>query len=424
MTLRTQIQRHLSTILAIIALLVVAAVVGSYILVNQRLRLPWEDYYAIKAELPTAQAITPGQGQTITVAGVEVGEIGDVSLKNGRAIVRMDIKRDKLDKVHADAQVLVRPRTGLQDMTIDMDPGTESAPVLDEDDVIPVARSTPQVNVDEILAGLDGDVRGYVQSLVQGLGDGLKDGRALNLRELLKTSRPVLAKTDELQSALTSRRRELRRLVSNLASLTGRVDDQSVDLQQLVEQGNATFGAIASEDAALRTALSELPGTLREADGALTAARPLARALKPTLEELEPTARRLVPALEDIASLSRTGLPAVQQLRGLSREARPTVRQTSAAVQQLIPLTADLTRSVDVLRRITNTIAYNPPGREEGYLFWLAWFAHNGSSMLSTQDANGAVWRGQLIVSCSNINQAGLLVPLLAPLASAGICPE
>ena len=30
------------------------------------------------AELATAQAVVPGQGQTVRVAGVRVGEVGDV----------------------------------------------------------------------------------------------------------------------------------------------------------------------------------------------------------------------------------------------------------------------------------------------------------------------------------------------------------
>ncbi|PTL58371.1 MlaD family protein [Paraconexibacter algicola] len=424
MNLRQQLRKYSVTILAIFGLLIAAVAVGSYILVNQRLRLPWEDFYSVKVELPTAQAITPGQGQTVTVAGVNVGEIGAVDLVNGRAVVRMDIERNKLDAVHADAKVLVRPRTGLQDMTIDMDPGTPSAPKLGSDDVLPVSRATPTVNVDEVLAGLDGDTRGYVQALVQGLGDGLAGDRALNLREILKTSQPTLARTKELTAALRGRRVELRRLVSRLASLSGRVAGQSDDLQALVSQGNTTFAAIASEDDALRRGLAELPGTLGEVDGALAAARPLARDLKPALTRLEPTARRLRPALQDLASLARTGGPAVRELRGLSREARPTARQTAAAVKALTPVTADLDRSMAVLGRVVNTIAYNPPGKEEGYLFWLAWFGHNTTSMLSTNDGNGVAWRGQVIVSCANVNQAGLLVPLLQPLADLGVCPK
>lgn len=424
MNLGRQLRKHFSTLLAIVGLLVIALVVGGYILDKQRLKLPWEDIYSVKVELPTAQAITPGQGQTVTVAGVNVGEIGAVDLVNGRAVVRMDIERAKLDAVHTDAKVLVRPRTGLQDMTIDMDPGTVGSPMLDEDDVLPVSRATPTVNVDEVLAGLDGDTRGYVQALVQGIGGGLDGDRALNLREILKTSRPTLARTKELTAALTGRRTELKRLVSSLASLSGRVAGQSDDLQSLVSQGNATFAAIAAEDDALRRGLSDLPGTLREVDGALAAARPLARELRPALTRLEPTARRLQPALRSLQSLANTGVPAVRELRGLSREARGTARQASAAVTALTPLTADLDRSMTVLGRIANTVAYNPPGKEEGYLFWLAWFGHNATSMLSTQDANGATWRGQVIASCSTINQAGLLVPLLQPLAELGVCPK
>lgn len=424
MSLKTQLRRNFTTILAIIGLLAIATVVGSYILVNQRLTFPWEDIYTVKVELPTAQAITPGQGQTVTVAGVEVGQISDVSLVDGRAVASLDIERDKLDGVRADAKVLVRPRTGLQDMTIDVDPGTTDAPLLDEGDVLPVSRATPNVNVDEVLAGLDADVRGYVQGLIQGLGDGLDGENAVNLRELLKTTRPVLARTEELQTAIAGRRRELRRLVSNLASLSERVAGQSGDLQALVSQGNATFAAIAAEDDALSRALEELPGTLEEADGALAAARPLARELVPTLDRLEPTARELRPALENLASLSRTGVPAVRELRGLSKEAGGTARQAADAIEQLLPVTRDLVPSLTVLRGATNELAYNPPGTEEGYLFWLAWFAHNGSSMLSTQDANGSVWRGQLIISCSNVQVGSLLLPILAPLAEAGICPK
>ncbi len=43
------------------------------------------EFYELKAELPTAQAVVPGQGQTVNIAGVKVGEVGDVRLENGRA---------------------------------------------------------------------------------------------------------------------------------------------------------------------------------------------------------------------------------------------------------------------------------------------------------------------------------------------------
>ena len=85
-------------------LVIGAAAIGGYILSNQRFYLPaWvpvlgTDFYEVKAELPTAQAVVPGQGQTVNIAGVKVGEVGDVRLENGRAVVTMKIK----EQVHAD----------------------------------------------------------------------------------------------------------------------------------------------------------------------------------------------------------------------------------------------------------------------------------------------------------------------------------
>ncbi|WP_205696245.1 MCE family protein [Conexibacter sp. SYSU D00693] len=424
MTLRTQIRRYIVPFAAIFGLLVIAAAVGGIVLDNQRLRWPWDDVYSVEVELPTGQALTPGQGQTVTVAGVQVGEIGNVELRNGRAVVRLDIERRELGAVHADAKVLVRPKTGLQDMTIDMDPGTSRAPVLGEDDVLPVDRATPSVNVDEVLAGLDTDVRGYVKGLLQGFGDGLRGDRALNLRSLLRTSQPALARTKELTQAIAARRVELRRLVSGLADVSDRLADQGGDLTKLVEQGNTTFAALGSQDAALRSALSKLPGTLDEANAALATARPLARELRPALQRLTPTAEKLRGALDDLRPLARTGTPALGQLRGLSREAQPLAGNLQTALTNLQPLTPDLNRAFSVLRYVTNELVHNPEGKEEGYLFWLAWFAHNVNSMTSTQDANGGGWRGQLVFSCSNVQVGQLLLPLLAPAAQAGICPK
>ena len=76
--------------MAILFLVVVGrSAIGGYILSNQRFYLPaWvpvvgTDFYEVKAELATAQAVVPGQGQTVNIAGVKVGEIGEVELEDG-----------------------------------------------------------------------------------------------------------------------------------------------------------------------------------------------------------------------------------------------------------------------------------------------------------------------------------------------------
>src|SRR5437763_9208194 len=96
--------------------------------------------FKLKAEFSDAQAVIPGQGQTVRVAGVEVGKIGDVEPKNGVAVVTMNLDRDKIDNheldIRSDASAQLRPRTGLKDMFIELDPGSAGRK-LHEGDTIP-----------------------------------------------------------------------------------------------------------------------------------------------------------------------------------------------------------------------------------------------------------------------------------------------
>jgi hypothetical protein len=51
-----------------------------------------------------------------------------------------------------------------------------------------------------------------------------------------------------------------------------------------------------------------------------------------------------------------------------------------------------------------NTLAFNPPGSEEGFLFWASWLNHTTANVFSTQDAHGPVRRGLVIIGCSQLN--------------------
>jgi phospholipid/cholesterol/gamma-HCH transport system substrate-binding protein len=70
--MRTAIRKHWRDFLAVGVLVVAAIVVTGYILQEQRLRIPIleEKPFELKAEFTTAQAVVPGQGQSIRVAGV------------------------------------------------------------------------------------------------------------------------------------------------------------------------------------------------------------------------------------------------------------------------------------------------------------------------------------------------------------------
>ena len=90
------IRKHWVDFLAIVGLAILGVAVGVYILSQQDFRFPLVQAKPkqIEIELANAQAVQPGQGQTVRVAGVEVGRIADVELEDGIAVVTLDIEND------------------------------------------------------------------------------------------------------------------------------------------------------------------------------------------------------------------------------------------------------------------------------------------------------------------------------------------
>ena len=91
--MRHAISKHMRDFIAIILLSFFALGITGYILAHQRFYLPnWvpvlgTNFFEVKGEFSTAQSVTPGQGQTVDIAGVPVGEIKRVDLeKYGRVV--------------------------------------------------------------------------------------------------------------------------------------------------------------------------------------------------------------------------------------------------------------------------------------------------------------------------------------------------
>ncbi len=162
--MKRAIRQHPSDFVAILVLLVLSVVVAGYVLSHERLRFPFiqSTPMSMNAEFSTAQAVTPGQGQSVSVSGVQIGEIGAVTLKNGIAVVRMDIDDKYKHLIHQDATALLRPKTGLKDMFIELNPGTNNAPMAKPGYTIPVSNTLPDINLDEVFASLDADTRQYL----------------------------------------------------------------------------------------------------------------------------------------------------------------------------------------------------------------------------------------------------------------------
>ena len=135
--MRRAIAKHRTDFAAIAALIVAAFGVTLYILEHQPSFTFGQSYYTVRAQFATAAAVTSGQGQAVTIAGVQVGLVGGVTLQDGRAVVTMDIYQ-RYAPIYRDASVLLRPRTPLKDMYLALDPGNRSAGPIPMVKVLPV----------------------------------------------------------------------------------------------------------------------------------------------------------------------------------------------------------------------------------------------------------------------------------------------
>jgi phospholipid/cholesterol/gamma-HCH transport system substrate-binding protein len=437
---RSAISKHMRDFVALVLLFVIALGVGGYILSNQRFYLPkWvpfvgSDYVKYKADFATAQSVTPGQGQTVNVAGVKVGEITKVDLQDGHAVITMSIKR-KYTPIYKNATALLRPKTGLNDMLIELTPGSKSAGVLPASQPIPINQTLPNVNADEILASLDGDTRDYLRLLIAGAGEGLRnnsDKLAADFKRFSPTGRDLLKITKEL----ATRHANIRRSIHNFSLLSQALGNKDTDLARLVDSSNQVFRAFADQDQQLRQTLRLLPGTLQATNTGLAKANRLGKVLGPTLGALRPGARALGPSLRETRPFLRTTTPVIRdQLRPFARDALPTVKLLRPAVRQIAQATPKLTTSFGVLNELLNELAYNPPGSaDEGYLFYTAWANHAGATVFATQDAHGPIRHGIVQVSCTSLaalqalgqvnQQLGTLVDLLHTPPVSQVCPK
>jgi phospholipid/cholesterol/gamma-HCH transport system substrate-binding protein len=396
--------RQYGKFLAVIAVLAVLAIASAvFILTNQRLRTPLQDRYTVNVDITSASGLTPGLGQAVNVAGVRVGQISASRLVDGVARISAEVDPHKLPHVYTNAKAALIPNTPLKDMLLELSPGGPPAKPLKDGGIIPAAQSDPPVDSDELTSALDADTRDFLRVLTADSADGLRN-RGDDLNSLLKAFEPTARQLQDVQHELAGRRQVLKRLVGNLAILTRAAASKDQQIGQVVERANATFQAISSQDQALGRSLDKLPDVLSAVSNSLPNVADFGREVRPTLQRLLPVTRQLPDALRALDPLLVATEPALRTgLRPLARNLQPVAKDLDPATQKLNSATPDLSQSFQVLNYVVNVLGYNPPGDDEGFLYWLSWFAHNAASALSQQDAHGAAIRGLVLTSCSSI---------------------
>ncbi|MDX6663840.1 MAG: phospholipid/cholesterol/gamma-HCH transport system substrate-binding protein, partial [Solirubrobacteraceae bacterium] len=217
------------TAIAVQALLAAAFVV--FLISHQQLSLPFSDdgRWTVRVAFADAGGLHAGSRAPVTVAGVTAGRVTAVSYHDGAAVATLELDRAARGVLHTDTQATITPRSALEDLTVDLTPGSPRAPALAPNALVPTTNSHGPVALDRVVDTLDTDTRAQVEVLLDQLAVGLR-ARPGALRDAVARLQGTLDPAAQVTGVLARRRVLLTRLSGELAT---------------------TFSALGGHDAAL-----------------------------------------------------------------------------------------------------------------------------------------------------------------------------
>jgi virulence factor Mce-like protein len=304
---------------------------------------PFADPYQFTATFQSANNLQPKS--PVRIAGVDVGKVTKVEPLpggTGAARVTMEIQKKGLP-LHKDAQLKIRPRIFLEgNFFVDLQPGTPSAPLLNEEGSVPVQQTATPVQFGEVLTALQRDTRSDLQTFFKEYArEGLGNGGAQAYNRALSDSPEALRNVAIANEAsLGQRPHDLSRLLRGQQRLLSQLGSDPEALKDLVTNLNLTAEALGRNDEALRAAVPALRDTLRvgqpalvSLNNALPTLRVFAREALPGVQTSGPTIRASMPFIRQARLLVRR-----EELRGLASDLRRAIPDLARVDRATIPL--------------------------------------------------------------------------------------
>lgn len=294
-------------------------------------------------------------GNDVRVDGVRVGEITDIALSGDDALIEMELAPEVLP-LREDVSLTIKPINILGETYVAVDPGSDESPVLADDAVVPVERTSSAVDLQDVLDTFDDPTSVALAALVTTLGEGLRDGGG-NVADVIRALAPTMADLDGLGRILDEQNDVLARLVENAdpvaASLTA---DDGRKLDALVERARSVLRTLGDNRAAVEETVAELPAALREARTTLASLSDVARSVGPTVRRARPVTRDLGDISREIDDFSRSADPALEAFGPLLGEAERLLCRVAPSAEVLRGAGPDLRGAARSARPVADVV--------------------------------------------------------------------
>jgi virulence factor Mce-like protein len=360
---------------------------AAFLLARADVQIPFVDggHWSIQAAFADASGLRGQTRAPVLVAGVPSGNVTDVRYVNGVAVATLQLADAARGVIRSDATAAIEPRSALQDMSVDITPGSRSTPALTTGARIAATRTRTAVTLDRVVADLDAGTRAQLQVMLGELAVGLRS-RPGALRSALQRLDAAVDPSARVLQGLAQRRQLITRLSGELATVTTALGRHDSALRGALSAGRETLGATAQQSAALTQTVRALPSALTATNQALAQIHRLAAPLDRALEGLQPAARSMPAAMQSV----RAAAPALRALLSAggqleSKGAKPLA--DARTVARLLGPTAERARSpIGRLEPLVAAVNRNRNG--------IGLLGERFSGVLSTNDANGTVLRG------------------------------
>jgi virulence factor Mce-like protein len=305
-----------------------------------------------KIELDNAFGLV--NGAQVKVAGVPAGSIKSIDLDQSshRALVSVQLSQRGFQNFHSDAFCQSRPQSLIGEYFIDCQPG-QAGNTLVPGTTLPVTHTQSTIPADLLLDVMRLPVRERLTLIINELGAAAA-GRSGDLEAALRRAVPALSETDNLLALLARDSNTLQQLTTSADTVVTALSNNRAQVQRFITEAGNTASATATQQAALRSSLQQLPGFLAQLRPALADLGATTQANLPVLNNLNASAAQLNRLLTNLPPFFRAALPAIQSLGRTSAVGTPAVQAaqpTVALLNKFAAPTPELAQNLAIVLR-------------------------------------------------------------------------
>lgn len=356
-----------------------------------------QDSYELEILMPAADGTYVGG--KVMMDGHQVGEVTDVGVLDDKALVTVALD-DSYAPMPSGTTARVSWESVIGARVVELLPGPQRNPELPAG--VLIRSHTERVELDDVLAALNPRTRAEVQTLVGQLNRTLH-GREQRVRATVRAAGPTIEAMGAVMRAVGEDGPAIRRLVTNLHSMTSTLAARDVQLARTVQNVGVLTAATAEKQQALTQALGQLPATVRQATATLQTMPRAVDATTPLLRDLRPATRRLPEVAANLSPVLQELRPTVAQLRPTLGHARHLLRYTPGLLEHAHATVPGVNRAVTRLQPAT---AFLRPYTPE-LMGWLS----NWTGVFASQ-TSGNYGRALITESGTSLNNnSGVLPP-------------